>query len=325
MPRPATGSFIARPLADGTRSFRLRFQACGQRHDVFLHERPGCGCGCGGGWDASSARHELGDIVARVRLGIWRPVKPPVAHAAPAEMPTFHEYASAWLQRKIDGVTTERPLTPKTIAHYRIVLTRHLLPYFAKYRLDQIDRRLCLEYKAMKVREATELREALAAGADLRDHRNRRLRPTGPAQLRKTIDTLAMILDEAIEDELIDRNPGRGQRMRIRVPKPSRSFLEIDELTDLLQAAATQDALPTIPVSELSGDSTRARVARRLATGRRPLDIAAELGLVKGTVAFHAAQLGAADPIGYIGRRAVVEILARAGVRASELCGTAVA
>jgi integrase len=108
--------------------------------------------------------------------------------------------------------------------------------------------------------------------------------------------------------------------MRIRLPKPARSFLEVDELSDLLQAATTQDALPTIPAHELAGEGTRARVARRLAAGHRPVDIAEELGIVKATVTFHAARLGAADPIGYIGRRAVIEILARAGVRASELC-----
>jgi integrase len=320
MPRPASGSILPRTLADGNRSFRLRFHAYGQRHDVFLHKQPGCECGCGGGWDEPAARTELGNILARVRVGVWKPAEPPVAPEPPAKIPTFHEYASEWLQRKIDGVTTDRPLAEKTILHYRIVLTRHLLPIFATYPVDRIDRRACLDFKAHKLRESAELREALAAGADLRDHRNRRLTPAGPPQIRAAISVLAMILDEAIEDELIDHNPARGKRMRIRLPKPARSFLEVDELNDLLQAAATQDALPAIPAHEMAGESTRARVARRLAAGRRPIDIAAELGVVKATVTFHASRLGAGDPIGYIGRRAVIEILARGGVRASELC-----
>jgi hypothetical protein len=195
MPRPAKGSILPRTLADGNRSFRLRFHAYGQRHDVFLHEQPGCECG--GGWDEPAARTELGNILARIRVGIWKPAQPPTGAQPPAEIPTFHEYASAWLQRKIDGVTTDRPLAEKTILHYRTVLTRHLLPAFARHPVDRIDRRACLDFKATKLREASELREALAAGADLRDHRNRRITPAGPPQIRAAIGVLAMILDEA--------------------------------------------------------------------------------------------------------------------------------
>ena len=47
--------------------------------------------------------------------------------------------------------------------------------------------RLCLAFKAHKLREAAELREALAAGADLRDHRGRRLVPLSPSSIRKAI------------------------------------------------------------------------------------------------------------------------------------------
>ena len=54
---------------------------------------------------------------------------------------------------------------------------------------------------------------------------------------------LAAILDDAIEDELIDRNPARGGRMRLHVPKPSRTFLEMDELAALIDAATGQDPL----------------------------------------------------------------------------------
>jgi hypothetical protein len=68
---------------------------------------------------------------------------------------------------------------------------------------------VCLAFKAHKLREAAELREAIAAGAELRDSSNRRQRPLGPASLRKLIDCLAAILDEAIEDGHIDRRSSR--------------------------------------------------------------------------------------------------------------------
>jgi hypothetical protein len=74
---------------------------------------------------------------------------------------------------------------------------------------------------------------------------------------------LATILDEAIEDGHIDRNPARGTRMRLRVPKPSRSFLEMDELVALTDAAGAQDAEP---IPRRPG-TTAAKVAARLDAG----------------------------------------------------------
>jgi integrase len=141
---------------------------------------------------------------------------------------------------------------------------------FAAHRLDAIDRELCLAFKAHKLREEAELRAAIAAGADLRDRRGRRIVPLGPSSIRKLIDALATILDDAVEDELIDRNPARGKRMRVRVPKPSRSFLEMDELVAMIEAADEQDRPPTVAVP-MSGSTTRdaSRGLPRPASGRR--------------------------------------------------------
>jgi hypothetical protein len=61
-------------------------------------------------------------------------------------------------------------------------------------------------------------RRASTATTDLRDHRGRQIVPLGPSSIRKLIDTLAAILDDAIEDGHIDRNPARGRRMRVRMP-----------------------------------------------------------------------------------------------------------
>lgn len=320
MPRPAKGSILTRRLTDGTRSYRLRFNVDGERHDVFLHEQPSCECGCGGGWTEPAARTELGNILARIRAGVWTPPAPVEPITPPAEIPTFHEYASLWLQHKIDGVTGDRPIATATANHYRSALSVHLLPFFARHRIDAIDRRACLDFKATKIREASELREALDAGADLRDKRNRRLVPVGPSQLRKLISVLAMILDDAIEDELIDRNPARGKRMRVRIPKPRRTFLELDELADLIDAAAAREALPQLPADELAGNGTRARVARLLAAGHPPSYIGERLGIAKATVSFHVRRLTGHDAVSYIGRRAVIETLARTGLRVGELC-----
>lgn len=319
MPRPATGSVLNTTLADGSRKFRLRFSAYGQREELVLHERPGCECGCGGGWDERAARNELGNVMAQIRVGIWRRPDPGGNRPEFKRMPTFKEYASAWLEGKIDGTIGDHPIAANTEAGYRWLLGGHLLPFFGRYRIDEIDRELCLAFKAQKVREASELRELLAAGADIRDDRGRRAVPLGASSLRKLVVCLAAILDEAVEDELIERNPARGKRMRVRVPKPKRTFLELDELAALIDAAASQDAIPQ-PVGLRAGDSTRAKVARLIAAGRAPLDIATELGLAKATVSHHLRKLGVESFAGYVGRRIVVEILGRSGARASELC-----
>jgi hypothetical protein len=63
----------------------------------------------------------------------------------------------------------------------------HLKRFLGRYRLDGIDGDLCLTFKTHKLREAEELREALRAGADLRDARNRRLVPLGAARNEPTV------------------------------------------------------------------------------------------------------------------------------------------
>jgi integrase len=53
---------------------------------------------------------------------------------------------------------------------------------------------------------------------------------------------LAQILDDAVDCKLLDSNPARGKRRRMKVPKPSRSFLEPDMVVDLLDAAGQWEA-----------------------------------------------------------------------------------
>jgi integrase len=321
MAQPATGSIDTHPLADGTRAFHLRYRVAGQRERLVLHERTACACACGGGWDERAARTELGNIQARVRAGVWRRALPPAVRPSSHASPTFHEYSSRWLQAKIDGVIGDKPIRPSTQSDYRWKLSSHLLPFFAPYRLDEIDRELCLAFKSHKLAEASPLREEIAAGADIRDDRGRRAVPLGASSIRKILDTLATILDDAIEDGLLDRNPARGRRMRVRVPRPVRTFLETDELIALIDAAQEQDvafASPRPPSTE--GGGSREAVARLHAAGLKGVEIAAELAIATSTVSYHLNRQRL-QPVGeYIGRRVVVEILGRSGVRASELC-----
>ena len=94
----------------------------------------------------------------------------------------------------------------------------------------------------------------------------------------------------------------------------------MDELAALLDAAAEQDAA-ALPARIPSGlGATATQVAQLLSKGMRPNQIAQERGLSKSTVSFHLGRLGVDVGRGYVGRRVICEILARCGVRASELC-----
>jgi integrase len=196
------------------------------------------------------------------------------------------------------------------------------LPFFGRYRLDEIDKDLCTAFKKHLIKEAHELREALVAGAELRDEHNRKVRPLGPASIRGQINLLAQILEEAVEDELIPFNHARSKRLKVHVPKPKRTFLEMDELACVEDAAAEQDP-PLERVAraarEARAGSTTQAVALRLSEGKRQKQIIAELGLAPGTVHFHIRKLGAVGVGAYVGRKAIICTLGRSGVRNGEL------
>jgi integrase len=315
-----TGGIAQEAQADGTLAFRLRFTAHGARQTVVLHERRSCECGCGGGWTERTARVELRDIIAAVTVGVWEcPARSVPTSGKP--MPTFHEYASYWLAAKVEGVLGGKPLDDSTSRDYRWRIS-HLLVFFGPYRLDQVDGELCLGFKMHKLKESRELTQALAAGADLRDERGRKLKPIGPSSLKKFLDTLASILEEAVEDGFMPANPARSRRLNVSVPKPKRTFLERDELVAIEDAAQEQDPSLAVYVEayrNAPSDSTQAAVARALSRGRRPTQITRELGLPKTTVGYHCARI---DRLAgnYVGRRAIVHTLGRSGVRVSELC-----
>lgn len=149
MSREHTGTITIKTLSDGTRAFYLRFIDKGRRERVTLHERRGCICGCGGGWNERTAAVELRNIVARVEAGVWRKAKPDKPQGQ-QQMPTFHKYASAWLEAKIAGTIGDRPIDVNTQNDYRWRLSKHLLPFFAKYRLDAIDAAACQAFKGQE-------------------------------------------------------------------------------------------------------------------------------------------------------------------------------
>lgn len=322
MPEEGTGTIHADLLADGTRSFRLRVRANGERERITLHERRGCVCGCGGGWDEPAARTELGNILARVRAGVWERPEPPATLLPDEsdEVPTYLGFSDWWLEAKVDGTIGEGPISENTESDYdwRLGYSRR---FFGDTPIDEIERKRSLAFKAHLLKEAREQRKAIEAGADLRDPRGRRIVPLGPSSIKKILDTFASVLDEAIEEEHRDDNPARSKRMQVKVPKPKRTFLEMDELGAVLDAARDQDVrLPDLATVGVEEGSTAERVVRLAAQGRRPKQIAEDLTLAVSTVTHHLRRHDINVGRGYVGRRVVCEILGRGGLRVSELC-----
>src|SRR3954470_5236542 len=121
MARKARGGVIE-PKAG--RGWAIRFRAYGKRRYMAL------GASEEGG-SREKAEERLRHFLADVERGIWLPHEP-VAVDAPAEAPTFHEFASEWMAAR-------RPeLRPRTIKDYEWALSHHLLPFFKDHRLPAI-------------------------------------------------------------------------------------------------------------------------------------------------------------------------------------------
>lgn len=206
MPRPATGQVEEHPWKDGrTVTFRLRARAYGRRWRVHLgtnHE----------GWSAERAAVELEKVLARIERGTWEPPTPELAVVEEPDHETFHVYASRWWAAK------HRLIEPRTRSDYR-------------WRLDHLLRELAhVPVVEINVRRVKTVRDALIE------------RGLAPRSVNMVLGLLAQILDDAVDDELLEANPARGRRRRLRVPAASRSFLEPDMVVDLLAAASTWEA-----------------------------------------------------------------------------------
>lgn len=221
MPRPAKGQVIE-DTRGRTKIYALRFRAYGKREYLSLGTTDE-------GWTFAKAEEELDYILKQVRRGVWsRPQPPPPL--VQAIDPSFHEFASEWLEHKRLELKREgRP--ENTYDDYRWQLTSHLLPFFRDHRLSEVTIQEVDRYRHEKVRARDRIRDAQTHGQQLSQ------RPVGNTTINKTIARLAQILDEAIEYGWLDTNPARGRRRRLPRSRPEQTFLELDEVVSLLDAA----------------------------------------------------------------------------------------
>jgi integrase len=202
MPRPATGAVETHRWEDGrTVTFRARVRAYGRQWRIAFgtnHE----------GWNEDRARVELDVILEKIKRGTWEP--PAKRHEERDDLDpreSVRVTAYRWWQR------CKAELAPNTRLDYR-------------WRLDHLVRHLGdQETASLEARKVDDLRQNLVG------------RGLSPRSVNMVLDLLAQVPDDAVEYKLLDANPARGKRRRMKFPKSRRTFLEADMVVDLLNEA----------------------------------------------------------------------------------------
>jgi integrase len=206
MPRARTGTVDPYEHRDGrTTTYRVRFRALGQRRCISLgtnHE----------GWGPERARTELDRILDRVERGTWEP--PSTTVDEPRRTETFHVFASRWWTEK------RGTLSARGQEDYEWRLG-HLLGHFYALQVREITTREVDRYKALKV--------------------NAKPKPLSARSINMTLGLLAQILDDAVDYGLLDANPARGKKRRLKSTPAGKTFLEPDMVIDLLDAAGARE------------------------------------------------------------------------------------
>jgi integrase len=206
MARESTGQVLERKGKRGT-TYAARVRANSERHYLTLGH-------AWTGYTRRQAETELQNILADIRRGTWKPPQPQLM-AAPAEDPTFHEFASQWFE------THRHEVAPRSVEDYRWGLTRHLLPFFKDHHLTQITIAEVDRYKTTKVRQREQSKDK---------------RSLSNGSINETLNLLAQILEVAVEYEHIQFNPARGRRRRLKAAQPKRTWLEPEQIKPLLDA-----------------------------------------------------------------------------------------
>jgi len=236
MARPQ-GRVVERDGQRGT-TFAIRFMAGNKRRFQTLGTTEQ-------GWTRARAQTELQNALADVRRGIWQPPTPQTEPTpASSSNPSFHEFASEWFDGRKDS------WRQATRLDYEWQLAKHLLPFFKGHRLSQITAQEVDRFRTAKTAEAAKIKAKAAEGKPIMDeymdrrgckHR-RPKRALSVTSINKMLTRLAQILDQAVEYELIGRNPAKGKSRRLKPVKPAPVWLDsAKQIAALLDAAGELD------------------------------------------------------------------------------------
>ncbi len=313
MARPAVGTVIRRRTKQGT-SFALRVSYGGTKPVIQLG-------GSWEGWTEERVQAEREYVAAQMARGEWLPpatqrqsVEAPVAASV-----SFQVFASGWLARRKPRVEA------KTYADYHWRL-RAGMDHFGAYRLDEIDAGVIDDFVDGALRERDAIERAAADGTPLTETVSdkhgrsyvRRRRGLDRSSINKVIAGVRIVLKDAQRRGLISVNPAADPACLVSTPRPSRSFLEAEQIEELLQAAAD------IEKGHRGLDWQKVGYIRDSSASN--LKLARELGVSDVLVSKVRRRLlwneeAAPRNRNDIPRRAILATLVLAGVRISELCG----
>jgi integrase len=233
----------------------------------------------------------------------------------------FDVYASRWLERMRIGEIGEAPLADNTHADYLWRLRKYILPFFGPIPVAEISDRHCQDFRAKLFADRDKLLAITKAGGRPTDKNGRRRKPLSLRSIQMMIGLTAQILDDAVEDKMREDNPGRSKRLHVRVPKPNRTFLEMDQLVAWLDAAGELERTPRFNKRAKLTAGQAAEIRARLADGETQYAVRLEYGLSSGAMSMLANGKTYRADNGRVGWRALCTMLAYAGPRIIEALG----
>ncbi|GBD83815.1 putative prophage phiRv2 integrase [bacterium BMS3Abin02] len=196
------------------------------------------------------AQRWLADQLSRLNHGMWiDPV---------AGMVTFDTYADRWLAAKTR-------IKPKTREGYRSLLRSRILPTFGPVRLAAIDR----AFVGSWVRTMTD--------DDL-----------SPSRIRQAHQCLAAILEQAVDDGLIGRNPARRTELP-RLEEPEHRYLTAEQVARLAEAMPNHQHATMVHVLAYGGlrwGEMAALRRNRVDILRRRIQVSESVTEIGGRLAF---------------------------------------
>ena len=245
MARPNTGEVTQWPWKNGkTITYGARLYAYGRRHRLVFGTNTQ-------GWNDVRAEIELESILQQVERGTWAPPekRTSVVRTETARPDGHQPFGSC--ARKVIDAKKSHGLDDNTIADLEWKLG-YLIGHFGRMELLEIDVASVNGFRDELAHRSRVIREAEARGKPLMETverkpgkpYKRRKRPLSNTSINGLLTLLSQIMQRAVDYGHVPHNPLKiGERKDRFLPsvKPVRTFLEVDELLALLDAAGELD------------------------------------------------------------------------------------
>jgi hypothetical protein len=245
MARPNTGEVTQWPWKDGkTITYGARLYAYGRRHRLVFGTNTQS-------WNDVRAEIELESILQQVERGAWAPPeKRTSVMRTQAARPDGHQPFGPFA-RKVGDAEKSHGLDDNTIADLEWKLG-YLIGHFGRMELLEIDVARVDGFRDELAHRSRVIREAEACGKPLMETVERK--PGRPYKRRKRalsntsinglLTLLSQIMQRAVDYGHVAHNPmkvGERKDRFLLSAKAARTFLEVDELLALLDAAGDLD------------------------------------------------------------------------------------